>query len=96
MNVLKQTINCPCGSIITCKGSMYKHLKTKRHTRFVETGLPAPKDQAEYQRRVYASNPERREAHKKLCQSYYQRNKDDIYKRHRRNLLEKREKSKSK
>jgi len=88
---LPKAIACPCGSTIACKGSMYRHLKTKRHQRFVETGLPAPKDQAEYSRRMYASNPERREAHKKLCQSYYQRNKAEIYQRHRRNLFAKRE-----
>ena len=40
-------VACPCGSKIACQGSMSKHLKTKRHQRFVETGLPAPKDQAE-------------------------------------------------
>ena len=88
---IAKAIACPCGSTIACKGSMYRHLKTKRHQRFVETGLPAPKDQAEYARRMYASNPVRREAHKKLCQSYYQRNKAEIYQRHRRTLLAKRE-----
>ena len=85
MNVLKQTINCPCGSIITCKGSMYKHFKTKRHTRFVETGQTAPKDQAEYQRNYYASNPRHRDKHRQLCKSYYEKNKEQIRQRHSSN-----------
>jgi len=93
MNVLKETTTpakpetkCPCGSTIACKGSMNRHLKTQRHQKFVETGISAPKDVAEYQRRRYKTDPERRKAHKKLCQAYYQKNKEGIYKRHRLNL----------
>ena len=95
MNVLKETTitsksmtKCPCGSTIACKSSMNRHLKTRRHQKFLETGIPCPKDVAEYQRRRYKTDPKRRESHKKICQSYYQKNKEEIYKRHRRNLLQ--------
>jgi len=79
---------CPCGSTIACKSSMNRHLKTRRHQKFLETGISAPKDVAEYQRRRYKTDPKRRESHKKICQAYYQKNKEEIYKRHRRNLLQ--------
>jgi len=95
MNVLKETTTksksitkCPCGSTIACKSSMNRHLKTKRHQKFLETGISAPKDIAEYKRRRYKTDPKRRESHKKICQAYYQKNKEEIYKRHRRNLLQ--------
>ena len=82
---IAKAIACPCGSTIDCKGSMYRHLKTKRHQRFVETGLPAPKDQAEYQRRRYASNPELRQKYQQLCRSYYEKNRESVRKRQNSN-----------
>jgi len=81
----KPTISCPCGSVIACKGSMYRHLKTKRHQRFVESGMLAPKTQAEYQRRYYNSHPELRQKHRELCKRYYEQNRDSIRQRQNSN-----------
>ena len=104
MNALKNTttkraertprINCPCGSTIACKGSLPRHLKTKRHQRFEDTGISAPKNLAEYQRRKYASNPEFRKKHSELCKRYYEQNKEVIRKRQNSNAAMKRFKDK--
>ena len=92
MNVLKtitnevsKTIECPCGSVITCKGSMHRHLKTKRHQKFLESGISAPKTQAEYQRRYYNLHPELRQKHRQLCKRYYEQNRETIRKRQNSN-----------
>lgn len=87
MNVLKTTqkIICPCGSTIACKSSLPRHLKTKRHQRFEETGETSPKTQAEYQKRYYNKNPEARMKHRQLCQRYYAQNKEAIRERQSKN-----------
>ena len=69
---------CPCGSTLKCKKSLYRHLRTKRHQRFEETGMIAPKTQAEYQKRYYNKHPEQRMKHRQLCQKYYQQNREAI------------------
>ena len=76
---------CPCGSIIALKTSMKRHLKTKRHQQFLETGMSAPKDQAEYMRRKYGSNSVVREKHRELCKKYYKNNHETIRQRQNNN-----------
>jgi hypothetical protein len=74
-------IKCPCGSRIF-ESSLKRHVTTKRHIKFIETGLSKPENHAEYQRRRFASNPSCRDKHRASCKSYYEKNKKKINKRH--------------
>jgi hypothetical protein len=68
-------VQCPCGSNITNKKAyLRRHYTSKRHIRFVETGIPAPKDYKEYQRRRFNNNPEKREKQRQACRAFYRKN----------------------
>ena len=76
---------CPCGSSVT-KSSLYRHNNTKKHSVFLETGKPKnPASSAEYQRNRFTQNTTLREIQRKVCQDYYEQNKEKIQERHRIN-----------
>ena len=78
-------IKCPCGSSVT-KSSLYRHNNTKKHSVFLQTGCPKNLvSSSEYQRTRFAQTPKLREIQRKVCQNYYEQNKDKIQERHRIN-----------
>ena len=97
MNIpTSEETKCPCGSVIALKASMNRHLKTKRHQKFLESGVSKPKNQAKYMRRKYASNPQLREKHRALCKKYYKSNHETIRQRQNNNGAINRFRSKTK
>ena len=81
--------NCPCGSVLkNTKQNISNHRHKLRHKRYESEGeVYEKRTTSQYQRDRFAKNTVLREKQRRVCQSYYWKNKEDINRRHAHNRL---------